>query len=85
MEFLRFNFGHPFKGKASLTQLLSGKPQSLFLAIDSLLSNVIEIPVTTCGKGKWKVTLDWEYDNRVFSHQEEFEITEDGLAHTAED
>ena len=40
MEFLRFNFGHPFKGKASLTQLLSGKPQSLCLAIDSLLSNI---------------------------------------------
>jgi hypothetical protein len=74
MERLRFNFCHPVKGYASLTQLSKGEPQCRRIVIDSKDNTFIEIPVNEYQEGKLKVVLDWEYDGRSFSHQEEFEI-----------
>lgn len=76
MKFLRFNFCHPIKGHAYLTQLSTDSPKSHTIKIDSKKSNVIEIPVGECEEGKWKVVLEWEHDGNNFSHQKEFEIKE---------
>jgi hypothetical protein len=85
MEFLRFNFDHPLRGRACLTQLFTKKPKHLFLAIDSKLSNLVEISTNICCKGKWMITLNWEYDNRTFSFIHQFEINEGGLVKIIEE
>ncbi len=76
MKTLRFNFCHPVKGHACLLQLSGTRPERRHLEIDSRNSNILEIPVDDCSAGKWKIILDWEYDNRSFSHQEEFTVGE---------
>jgi hypothetical protein len=74
MRFLRFNFNHPFKGKASLIQLFAANPVVKNIFVDSKLSNLVEIPIHDCHSGKWRITLDWDHDGRVFTHQEDFEV-----------
>ncbi|MBB6113051.1 hypothetical protein [Mucilaginibacter lappiensis] len=74
MRFLRFNFDHPFKGKASIMQLFAVNPVIKNILVDSQLSNLVEIPIHDCRSGKWRITLDWNYDGRAFTHQEDFEV-----------
>jgi hypothetical protein len=72
MKILRFNFCHPIKGFADLIQLLPAI-QKRRINFDSK-DNVVEIPVADCEAGKWKVVLNWEYDDELFVHQKEFEV-----------
>lgn len=74
MNTLKFNFGHPIKGNAVLIQQFIKKPNFKRFRVDSKGSDFLEIPVSSCADGKWKMILDWEYDNRTFSHVEEFEV-----------
>lgn len=74
MQTLKFNFGHPIKGHAVLIQLYIHKPNFKRFIIDSKGSEYLEIPINGCDDGKWKILLDWEYENRSFSHIEEFEV-----------
>jgi len=74
MRFLRFNFNHPFKGKASLMQLFAVNPVIKSILVDSKLSNQVEIPIHDCLTGKWRIILDWDHDGRIFTHQEDFEV-----------
>jgi hypothetical protein len=74
MKFLRFNFDHPFKGKASLVPLSILNPIIKYILVDSKLSNLVEIPIDGCHSGKWRIILDWDYDGREFTHQEDFEV-----------
>lgn len=76
MKTLRFNFSHPVKGHACLLFLSDTKGQRKHIEIDSKNSNILEIPVGDCAAGRWKIILEWEYDNRSFSHQEEFTMGE---------
>jgi hypothetical protein len=75
MKYLRFNFNHPFKGKASLIQLFTLKPIVKNILVDTKLSNLVEIPIQDCEMGKWRVILDWDHDGRMFTHQEDFEVS----------
>ncbi|RFZ85327.1 hypothetical protein DYU05_06945 [Mucilaginibacter terrenus] len=75
MKTIRFNFNHPVNGNAVLTPITCTGSACQRLKVTSLNDNSLEIPVDDCGKGKWKLTLDWEHDGRMFSHQEEFEIS----------
>ena len=77
MKPLQLSFEHPVKGHAFLLQLFSQKPDKLSFEVDSKNSNLLEIPVNQCKEGKWKLTLDWEYNEQTFSHQEVFEIKEE--------
>ncbi len=74
MKHLRFNFCHPVTVHANLIQLLTPKPQRHNIIIDSNDNNLVEIPLTGCNAGKWKIMLDWEYEGQNFTHQKEFEI-----------
>jgi len=74
MKFLKFNFNHPFKGKASLTQLFVVDPQIKGFVLDSKLSNLVEVPLHTCAAGKWRITLNWDHEGRLFTHEQDFEI-----------
>ena len=74
MRFLRFNFDHPFKGKASLMPLFILNPIIKNIAVDSKLSNLVEIPIDDCQSGKWRIILEWDHDGRGFMHQEDFEV-----------
>jgi hypothetical protein len=74
MKTIRFNFGHPVKGVASLIPLFSEKLKQLIFKVDSKNSNMLEIPISKCEQGKWKLTLDWEHNDQIFSHHEEFEV-----------
>lgn len=74
MRFLRFNFNHPFKGKASLIPLLAVNPVIKNILVDSKLSNLVEIPIDDCHCGRWRIILDWDHDGRAFTHQEDFEV-----------
>ena len=74
MKNIRFNFDHPVNGNAILTPISRIASQCFKLKVESTKDNLLEIPVTNCHAGKWKLTLDWEYDGRIFSHQEDFEV-----------
>lgn len=74
MKTLRFNFCHPIKGVANFVQLLPANIIKRSINFDSKESNLVEIPVGDCPTGKWKVVLNWEYDDELFVHQKEFEI-----------
>ncbi len=73
MKYLRFNFCHPVKVHANLIRLSTPKPESHSIIIESK-ENLIEIPLSNYSEGKWKIILDWEYENQNFTHQKEFEI-----------
>ena len=74
MKYLRFNFCHPVKVHTTLTRLLTTPPECHSIIIDSKGSNLIEIPITRYSAGKWKITLDWEYENQTFTHTKQFEV-----------
>ncbi|HCN82813.1 MAG TPA: hypothetical protein DIT07_04230 [Sphingobacteriaceae bacterium] len=74
MEYLKFNFCHPVKGHASLIQIPNDLIKFQTLNINSDVENIVKVPITKCQAGKWKVILEWQYDNQSFTHQKEFEI-----------
>lgn len=74
MKNLRIDFCHPFKGSARLVQLSTKPQKSHIIKIDSKNSDLVEIPVDKCQEGKWKAILDWQYDDKSFSYEKEFEI-----------
>jgi hypothetical protein len=78
MKYLRFNFCHPVKVHANITQLLASKPQRYNVVVDSNENNLVEIPLTGYSEGKWKIMLDWKYEGQSFTHQKEFEIKKQG-------
>jgi hypothetical protein len=75
MKTLKFNFSHPFKGNARIN--MPGKLNSpcKHLLLDSQGSNLVEIPLSDFQSGKYNIMLDWEVGNRLFFHQQEFEIS----------
>ncbi|MFA6247730.1 MAG: hypothetical protein WC615_12380 [Mucilaginibacter sp.] len=75
MKTISFNFNHPVKGNAILSPVNCHGGLCMRLKVESSKDNSLEIPVGSCKEGKWKLILDWEYDGRIFSHQEDFEIT----------
>jgi hypothetical protein len=74
MKKLRFNFNHPVIGHACLVPLTCLKGIYQRIKVVSADDNTLEIPVTNCNEGRWKLILDWEYDGKNFSFNEEFEI-----------
>ena len=76
MKTLRFNFNHPVKGNAILSPVNCRDGLCLRMKVESTLNNLLEIPLYDCDEGKWKLTLDWEHEGRMFSHQEDFEVTD---------
>jgi hypothetical protein len=74
MKRLRFYFCHPIKGYATFIPQYGGQLPYQRIAVDSASNNLVEIPVDNCCEGKWKVVLDWEYENELFVHQKNFEI-----------
>ena len=75
MKPIRFNFNHPVKGNAILSPVNCKGGSCRRMKVESAQNNQLEIPVNDCNEGKWKLILDWEYDGRMFSHQEYFEVT----------
>ncbi len=74
MEILRFNFCHPVNGHAVLMHLSNRFLKSRILDFNSDDDHIVEVPVNECNPGDWRVILEWQYDNRTFTHQKEFEI-----------
>ena len=76
MKNLRFNFGHPVKCRARISQVFPDKLNCHAITVETTKDNVLEIPVDQCHKGKWKVDLEWEHDDRNFFLNDEFEVLE---------
>ena len=74
MKTIRFNFNHPVKGNAVLSPVTCRGGSCLRMQVESSKDNLLEIPVSNCDEGKWKLTLDWEHEGRIFSHQKNFEV-----------
>ena len=79
MKCLRFNFCHPVRGYASLTQLAAPRPQYYRITIDSKGTNLVEVPIAECQIGKWRIVLDWEFEGKWYSHQKDFEVKKNTL------
>jgi len=74
MKTIRFNFNHPVKGTAVLSPVNCRAGLCRRMKIESTQNNLLEIPVSDCDEGTWKLSLDWEHDGRMYSHQENFEV-----------
>lgn len=72
MKSLKFNFSHPFKGHVFLRCVSNGKAAIKQILFDSKGENNFEIPLEECEDGKYKMILDWEFEERYFTHQTEF-------------
>ncbi|AMR30085.1 hypothetical protein A0256_00970 [Mucilaginibacter sp. PAMC 26640] len=72
MKFLKFNFSHPFTGRANLIQLNTIAPQNQTILIDN--EGLLEIPISACQTGKWRLVLDWIYEENTFCYHENFEV-----------
>jgi hypothetical protein len=74
MKFLTFNFSHPFIGRSNLVQLntLALKNQMILIDKDGML----EIPISACQTGKWRLILDWQYEDKTFFFRENFEVSD---------
>lgn len=72
MKFLKFNFSHSFKGRARLIQLNTVEPNNQMIVIDN--DGLLEISIGSCQAGKWKLILDWQYDDSSFCFQQNFEV-----------
>ncbi|MFD2145420.1 hypothetical protein [Mucilaginibacter antarcticus] len=72
MKFLKFNFSHPFKGKASLVHLNKVLSINEVILIDN--DGLLEIPIGTCQSGKWKLILEWQHNDNSFYFQQDFEV-----------
>jgi len=75
MKTIRFKFNHPVKGNAILSPVNCSGGSCLRMKVESTQNNLLEIPINNCKEGKWKLILDWEYDGRIFTHQEDFKVT----------
>ncbi len=76
MKTLKFNFSHPFKGHALVKMLGTANALCKHFLVDSKESSLIEIPLNGFRNGKYEVMLDWEIDDRFFTHQQYFEIND---------
>jgi hypothetical protein len=74
MKTLSFNFLHPVKGIVNLIPLAANTNKKFHFAVDSKGRNLLEVPLDTCGEGRWEIVLDWEYNGQNYSHHKEFEI-----------
>ena len=76
MKTLEFNFSHPFKGRAIIKMFGTANALCKHFVVDSKESDLIEIPLNEFRTGKYEVTLDWEVDDHLFTHQQKFEIND---------
>ena len=74
MKTLKFNFNHPFKGRACLLQVDTNAPQKKIIQIDN--DGLLEIPIEDCQTGKWKLILDWQYDDNSFCYQQNIDFND---------
>lgn len=74
MKTIRLNFNHPVQGNAILSPVNCEGGSCRRTKVESTQNNLLEIPVNDCNAGRWKLTLNWEYNGRMFSHQEHFEV-----------
>lgn len=71
---LKFNFSHPFKGNVIIRRLCSGNPYCQHMKFDSKGNHNFEIPIEKCEDGRYRVVLDWEFEERNFIHQSDILI-----------
>ncbi len=74
MKCLQFSFSHPVKGTACLTRIsLQGVQDRRRLKFDTGENTELSLPIDDLPEGKWKLLLEWEYEERSFSHSSEFD------------
>lgn len=71
MKTFKMCFGHPVEGRVFLTNM--DKDKYVF-TIKTDNKNILEVPLQRLKKGKWKITFEWEYHGRDYSHAEEILI-----------
>ncbi len=74
MKNFKMNFYHPVKGILRLF-----KEDTAFaahvIAINTAEDESFDISLSAIEKGKWKLVLDWEYDEKQFSYNRDIIIT----------
>jgi hypothetical protein len=73
MKTLNLNFGHPVKGIVRLFNKLTPGMHRI-LKIDTKADNCANIILDGLQLGRWKASIDWEYDNRTYHLEQEFDV-----------
>lgn len=76
MKTIQLNFNHPVKGTVILSPIDCQDGLCRRMKVESDKNDLLEIPVSNCAEGWWRLHLDWEHDGRMFSHHETFEVKE---------
>ncbi|WP_295711450.1 hypothetical protein [Mucilaginibacter sp.] len=74
MPSLKFNFLHPVKGRACLSRLCGDTYTAQQILVDSEGKKDFEVALGPCDDGRYRFILNWEYENRQFTHLTEFVI-----------
>jgi hypothetical protein len=74
MIILKFNFSHPFEGKVSHQKLGKDYFSPIHFTFDSKGKKDFSIQLNIGDDGHYVVTLEWEYQNRLYFHQSDIRI-----------
>lgn len=74
MILFAYQFAHPFDGKVILRRLGTLKPECSTLWFNSKGASDFEVPLPIDQDGSYRVTLDWEYEDRLFFHQSDIQV-----------
>jgi hypothetical protein len=69
---LNYNFAHSFNGKVSYRRLGTGSMENGHLHFNSEGSQDFAIPIPINTDGRYRLTLDWQYEDRDFSYHSDF-------------
>jgi hypothetical protein len=72
MKALQFNFYHPVTGTVTFFNKVN--PGQRHVQTFDTLSGDCDISIEHLPEGKWKATVEWEYDGKEYCYEEEFEI-----------
>jgi hypothetical protein len=76
MKNLRFYFCHPVSGHARFSPVVCNKGKCKMIDFDTADSDLLELPVDQLEKGKWHINVDWEFEGKYFSLQNDFEVND---------
>ncbi len=81
MKYARFNFSHSVKGYACLVPLAVSDPAAGHrFAFDTGEGADLVVALAGIPKGRWKITLEWVYEERYFTHSLEIDIQEEACS-----
>lgn len=71
---IAYQFAHPFNGRVNLRRLGTAETEGCSLLFNSEGASAFEVPLPIVQDGRYRVTLDWEFEDRLFFHHSDIRV-----------